>query len=114
MWTLVAATAATGCPLYRALSVASTLSRRYLSRAGPSPRFDHLVAGIGQISAREDGLDPRQSRSFRSIYGLDARMGVGRAQDLSVEQAGQLGVSAVNGAPSDLVNAVVADGGGCR
>ena len=79
----------------------------------PSRAFaeiDHLVSGIGQISAREDGLDPGQSRSFRSVYGLDARMGVGRAQDLSVEQAGQPGVGAVNGAPSDLVNAVVADG----
>ena len=74
--------------------------------------IDHLVAGIGQISARENGLDPGQGSGFRRVYGLDARMGVGRAQDLSVEQAGQPGVGAVNGAPSDLVNAVVADGAG--
>jgi len=84
--------------------------RALVSRA--FAEIDHLVAGIGQIGTGENGLDPGPGRGFRSVYGLDACMGMGRAQDLSVEQTGQSSVAAVQGAPGDFVDPVVADGAG--
>ena len=41
------------------------------------------------------------------VYGQDARMGVGAAQDLSVQHAGQVDIAGVNGLACDLVDTVV-------
>ena len=100
------------------------LIERLLARhdvAGDVPEIlrDPLRADIGELVVREVGggdhrPDARQRLGLRGVDAPDARMGVGAAQHLADQLAGQPVIGAVLGAAGDFRHAVRTDGAGAN
>ena len=60
----------------------------------------------GHIGGGYDGADAGQRFGLADVNGLDARVGVGAAEDAPLQQAGQVQVGAVLGAARNLVHPV--------
>ncbi len=66
--------------------------------------------GEGKVPCRHHRLDAGVSLGLAGVDGLDAGMGVGAAQDFTMQQAGELDVGAVLGASGDFIHTVGPDG----
>ena len=71
-------------------------------------QVQHAPAGLRQVGGGGDGVDPGHGLGLAGVDALDAGMGVGAAQDLAVQHAGEIDVGSVLRPPGDLVGAVVA------
>ena len=75
---------------------------------------DGLGVDQGEVQRRRHRGNTGKGLGLAGIYGTNAGVGVGTAQDFAVEHSRQLGVRAVLGGPGDLFQAVVADGPGAQ
>ena len=107
MWGLMAATPAMGWPLYSALSRANTLSL-----AWRIPWSGSSMEEIGRSLTVTTALTPGVGLGLAGVNRLDAGVGMGAAEHLSVQQSTHLEVSAILGSAGDLVGSVMTDGPG--
>src|SRR5215510_1137713 len=70
MWELVAATAATACPLYRALSAAMTLLLKSLTFTAISPRLAIRSSATGKSLTVITALTPGNASAFAVLMDL--------------------------------------------
>ena len=77
---------------------------------------EHILAAlnqcafeIGEVSASDHGLDPRQGQRLAGIDRADAGVGMGRTQDRAVEHTGRAEIRAVERAAGNLLGSVRAD-----
>ena len=75
---------------------------------GPFLLVLDLGGHLGEIGGRHHGMDAGQCQRLAGIDAANAGVGVGAAQDLAVQHAGQVDVGGVAGAAHDLVGTVVA------
>ena len=83
-----------------------------LERCGPFTNVHDLVPGPGEIPGGSHSLDTGQRLGPGGVDGPDTGVGMGAAEDLSVEQARGLEVGAVQSAARDLIGSIVANGSG--
>ena len=76
---------------------------------GPLGQVRQLPGGFRPVGRGHHRVNARQRLGGAGIYGLDHRVGMGTAEYLAVEQAGQIGVGAVAGPARHLVGAVRPD-----
>ena len=69
----------------------------------------HFVFGWGQVFAGDNRCDAGERFSFAGVNAQNTGVGVGAAQNLAIEQAGQLGIRTVAGRAGHFVHPVVAD-----
>ena len=69
-------------------------------------QFGGPARGFLEVGGGDDGPDAGMGGGAAGVNGLDAGVGVGAAEDLAIEQAGQVDVGAVVGFAGNLVRPI--------